>query len=52
MLFSGVFPRWNLRFDLPEPRRFIFDTAIGVALFMGILTLRSLTTSDFIYFQF
>jgi D-alanyl-lipoteichoic acid acyltransferase DltB (MBOAT superfamily) len=52
MLFSGIFPRWNLEFDLPERSRFIFDTVMGVALFMGILTLRSLTTSDFIYFQF
>jgi hypothetical protein len=47
-----VFPRWNLEFDLPERARFIFETAMGVTLFMGILMLRSLTTSDFIYFQF
>jgi hypothetical protein len=52
MLCTGVFPRWNLKLELPERIRFIFETAVGVVLFMGILTLRSLTTSDFIYFQF
>ncbi len=52
MLCTGVFPRWNVEFELPERARFVFETAIGVILFMGILTLRSLTTSDFIYFQF
>ncbi|HEY2713694.1 MAG TPA: MBOAT family O-acyltransferase [Chthoniobacterales bacterium] len=52
MLCSGVFPRWNLEFELPARARFVFETAMGVILFMGILTLRSLTTSDFIYFQF
>lgn len=52
MLFTGVFPRWNLELRLPARTRLVFQAAIGIALFMGILTLRSLTTSDFIYFQF
>ena len=52
LFFSGVFPRWNFELQLPERSRFIFETTVGIALFMGILTLRSLTTADFIYFQF
>jgi D-alanyl-lipoteichoic acid acyltransferase DltB (MBOAT superfamily) len=52
LLFTGIFPNWNPELRLPERRRFVFETAVGIVLFMGILTLRSLTTSDFIYFQF
>ncbi len=52
LLCSGIFPRWNLEFELPKRARLAFDTVIGIALFMGILMFRSLTTSDFIYFQF
>jgi D-alanyl-lipoteichoic acid acyltransferase DltB (MBOAT superfamily) len=51
-LCTGIFPQWNMEFELPDGARLVFETAIGVILFMGILTLRSLTTSDFIYFQF
>ena len=52
LFFSGIFPRWNPEFELPERGRFAVETVLGIVLFMGILTLRSLTTSDFIYFQF
>ncbi len=52
LLCTGIFPRWNLDFQLPERGRLVFETVVGIAIFMGILTLRSLTTSDFIYFQF
>jgi D-alanyl-lipoteichoic acid acyltransferase DltB (MBOAT superfamily) len=52
LFFTGIEPSWNLEVRLPERTRLAFQTAIGIILFMGILTLRSLTTSDFIYFQF
>jgi hypothetical protein len=52
LFFTGIFPRWNPEFELPERGRFALETVLGIVLFMGILTLRSLTTSDFIYFQF
>ncbi|MEO7168543.1 MAG: MBOAT family O-acyltransferase [Chthoniobacterales bacterium] len=52
LLLFGIFPRWNLELRLPERALFAFETVIAIVLFMGILTLRSLTTSEFIYFQF
>jgi hypothetical protein len=52
MVFTGILPRWKIDFRLPGPAQFALETALGIVLFMGILTLRSLTTSEFIYFQF
>jgi len=52
MFFKGILPRWKIDLRLPGPAQFALETALGIVLFMGILTLRSLTTSEFIYFQF
>lgn len=52
VLFTGILPRWKFDLRLPQPAQFALETGVGIALFMGILTLRSLTTSEFIYFQF
>jgi hypothetical protein len=53
MVCTGfVAPRWNLTKWLPENRRFALETSIAVFLFLGILVARSVTKSDFIYFQF
>ena len=52
MLATGVSPRWQTEIRLPENGQFIFETAVSILLFMGILMVRSLATSDFVYFQF
>ena len=40
------------RLDLPDCGRFVMETAVAVLLLLGIVTVRSGVTSDFIYFQF
>jgi alginate O-acetyltransferase complex protein AlgI len=53
MVGTGVVaPRWNPAKWLPENGRFAWQTSIAVFLFFGILIARSVTRSDFIYFQF
>ena len=37
---------------LSDRGRFILETAVAVVLLLGIVTIRSVATSDFIYFQF
>ena len=49
MLATGL-PGWRL--DLSDRRRFVMETAVAVLLLLGIVTIRSVATSDFIYFQF
>lgn len=51
MLATGI-PRWRIEPRLSDRGQFILETAIAVALFFGIVTIRSVATSDFIYFQF
>lgn len=53
MIATGVVPeRFQLGNWLPLKRQFIFETTIATLLFLGILVARSVTTADFIYFQF
>jgi alginate O-acetyltransferase complex protein AlgI len=51
MLATGL-PGWRLEPRLADRGRFILETAIAVLLLFGIVTIRSVATSDFIYFQF
>ena len=51
MLATGV-PGWRIERRLSERGRFALETAVAVLLLLGIVTIRSVATSDFIYFQF
>ncbi len=51
MLATGL-PGWRFEPRLTERGRFILETSIAVLLLFGIVTIRSVATSDFIYFQF
>ena len=51
MLATGI-AGWRIEARLNERGRFILETAIAVLLLFGIVTIRSVATSDFIYFQF
>ena len=51
MLTTGI-AGWRIEARLNERGRFILETAIAVLLVFGIVTIRSVATSDFIYFQF
>ena len=51
MLATGL-PRWRLEARLSDRGRFILETVVAVVLLLGIVTIRSVATSDFIYFQF
>jgi len=51
MLATGL-PRWRLDLRLSDRGQFVLETAIAVVLVLGIVTIRSVATSDFIYFQF
>jgi alginate O-acetyltransferase complex protein AlgI len=52
LVATALLPHWGFRIQLPENAKFGLQTALGILLFMGILMVRSLATSDFIYFQF
>ncbi len=51
MLATGL-PGWQFEARLSERARFMWETAIAVLLLFGIVTIRAVATSDFIYFQF
>jgi D-alanyl-lipoteichoic acid acyltransferase DltB (MBOAT superfamily) len=51
MLATGL-PGWRFELRLTERGRFILEATIAVLLLFGIVTIRSVATSDFIYFQF
>ena len=51
MLATGL-PRGRLDARLSDRGRFVLETAVAVVLLLGIVTIRSVATSDFIYFQF
>jgi alginate O-acetyltransferase complex protein AlgI len=51
MLATGI-PGWRIQPRLSERSQFIMETGIAVLLLLGIVTIRSVATSDFIYFQF
>ncbi len=51
MLAIGL-PHWQIDRHVSPRRRFILETAVAVLLLFGIVTIRSVATSDFIYFQF
>ncbi|CAN5599058.1 MBOAT family protein [soil metagenome] len=51
MLATGL-PQWQIEPRLTPRGRFILETAVAVLLLLGIVTIRSVATSDFIYFQF
>jgi D-alanyl-lipoteichoic acid acyltransferase DltB (MBOAT superfamily) len=53
MIASGIVaPRWDFEKWFSDRGRFALETSIAVYLFVTILVTRSLTSSDFIYFQF
>jgi D-alanyl-lipoteichoic acid acyltransferase DltB (MBOAT superfamily) len=53
MVTTGILAlRWSLTKWLPDTGRFALETSIAVFLLFGILIARSVTRSDFIYFQF
>jgi D-alanyl-lipoteichoic acid acyltransferase DltB (MBOAT superfamily) len=53
MVATGIIPsRWQLTTRLSENGRFALQTSLAVLLFLGILVARSVTSADFIYFQF
>ena len=51
MVTTGI-AGWRIEPRLSDRGRFALETAVGVLLLLGIVTLRSVATSDFIYFQF
>ena len=51
MLVTGI-PGWRIEPRLSDRGRFVLQTAVAVLLLLGIVTIRSVATSDFIYFQF
>jgi alginate O-acetyltransferase complex protein AlgI len=53
MVCTGIVaPRWDFTKWVPSSGGFAVETSIAVFLFFGILVARSVTRSDFIYFQF
>lgn len=53
MVVAGIIaPRWHFPNWFPDTGRFALETSIAVYLFCGILVARSVTSADFIYFQF
>ncbi|MEO5753190.1 MAG: MBOAT family O-acyltransferase, partial [Chthoniobacterales bacterium] len=51
MLATGL-PNWQIGTRLSKRGRFVMEAAVAVVLLLGIVTIRSVATSDFIYFQF
>jgi D-alanyl-lipoteichoic acid acyltransferase DltB (MBOAT superfamily) len=51
-MWATEFPRWRILSRLPDRGRFALEIAVAVLLLLGIVACRSVTTSDFIYFQF
>ena len=51
LLATGI-PGWQIETRLSERGRFVLETFAAALLLLGIVTLRSIATSDFIYFQF
>ena len=51
MLATGL-PRWQIESRLSNHGRFALETGVAVLLLPGIVTIRRVATSDFIYFQF
>jgi D-alanyl-lipoteichoic acid acyltransferase DltB (MBOAT superfamily) len=51
LLATGI-PGWQIETRLSERGRFMLETFAAALLLLGIVTLRSIATSDFIYFQF
>jgi hypothetical protein len=51
VLTTGI-ADWRIEARLSERGRFALETAVAVLLMLGIVTIRSVATSDFIYFQF
>ncbi|MDQ3545465.1 MAG: hypothetical protein M3429_02940, partial [Verrucomicrobiota bacterium] len=51
MLTTGI-DGWRIEARLTNRGQFILETGIAVLLLLGIVTIRSVATSDFIYFQF
>ena len=51
MLATGL-PGWRFEPRLTRRGQFILETVVAVLLLFGIVTIRSVATSDFIYFQF
>jgi alginate O-acetyltransferase complex protein AlgI len=51
MLTTGI-DGWRVEARLSNRSQFILETGIAVLLLFGIVTIRSVATSDFIYFQF
>ena len=51
MLTTGI-AGWRIEARLSNRGQFILETALAVLLLLGIVTIRSVATSDFIYFEF
>ena len=51
-LANAARSRWNPVARLPEDGRFALEVSLGTLLLLGIVAARSVTTADFIYFQF
>ena len=51
LLATGI-PGWQIETRLSARGRFVMETSTAVLLLLGIVTVRSIATSDFIYFQF
>jgi alginate O-acetyltransferase complex protein AlgI len=53
MVVAGIIaPQWSFPKWFPDSGRFVLETSIAVYLLGGILAARSVTSADFIYFQF
>ena len=52
LIVTGNPRRWRLTAGWSENTRWAWQCFVATLLFLGILTLRSVVTSDFIYFQF
>ncbi len=52
LICTGLRPDWELTARWPVMLRFAAQIAICALLLLGIVTARSVATSDFIYFQF
>ena len=51
-LVTTGLPGWEIESRLSPRGLFVMETSAAVLLFLGIVTVRSIATSDFIYFQF
>ncbi len=51
-LVTTGLPGWEIESRLSPRGLFLMETSAAVLLFLGIVTVRSIATSDFIYFQF